>query len=244
MSDNVSKSVGRAFAVLELLRAQRRPLTASAIQRELQVPQPSLRALLAKLVDLGYLALDPPTRTYFPTPKLAALGGGVTAEPEADASWRQAIDRIAADTGETASLCVARDLDLEVLYARMADHPVALQLRAGRGDALWRSAAGRLLLSAYDEKDVQDLLERQAQREPSAARRRSVLKLGAELDRLRKRDSLTAYDLHLKGVGAVCVRTRLHSQAAVVAVAGVNDRIRSGERAIRATIRRHLDSLA
>ena len=143
MSDNVSKSVARTFAVFELLRERRQPLTAAAIRGELGVPQPSLRALLTKLVDLDYLSFDPVPRTYFPTPKLAALGQFDAGLVRPDSRWRSVIDRITAETGETTSLCVALGLELEVLYACMADHPVALQLRSGRGHALWRSAAGR-----------------------------------------------------------------------------------------------------
>lgn len=244
MTDNVSKSVARAFEVLELLSARRQPLTAAAIQRALDIPQPSLRALLGKLVELGYLARDPPTRTYFPTPRLAALGGVAAANRKADSRWRGVIDRIAAEIGETASLCAANGLNLEVLYACMAEHPVALQLRAGLGDALWRSAAGRLLLSGLDEAQLQVQLQRLAQRESSTARRRNILQLGDELAVLRNRDWFSAYDLHLKGVGAVCLRTRLGALPVVVAVAGVNDRIRGQERNIRRVIRRQLDALA
>jgi DNA-binding IclR family transcriptional regulator len=237
MSDNVSQSVARAFAVFELLRQRRKPMTAVELRHSLKVPQPSLRALLAKLVELDYLAFDPAGRSYFPTPRLAALGQFIREPDPPDAQWRLAIDEIASATGETTSLSVARGLDLEVLYACMAEHPVALQLRAGGGDALWRSAAGRLLLSTGTEAQRRESLEALAGRETVIARRREILGLAESLKSLRSRSWYTAYDLHLKGVGAVCYRTQYRGQMAVVAVAGVKDRIRDNERGIRRAIR-------
>jgi len=237
MSDNVSQSVARAFAVLETLRQRRKPMTAVELRRALKVPQPSLRALLAKLVELDYLAFDPAGRSYFPTPRLAALGQIIREPDPPDAHWQSAIDSIASATGETTSLSVARGLDLEVLYACMADHPVALQLRAGRGDALWRSAAGRLLLSAGTAAQREESLAALAGRESAIARRREIAGLAEFLTVLRSRSWYTAYDLHIKGVGAVCYRTQYLGQVAVIAVAGVKDRIRDNERAIRRAIR-------
>ena len=60
---------------------------------------------------------------------------------------------------------------------------------------------------------------------------------------MHKRSWYTGYDLHLKGVGAVCYRTEYAQQPAVIAVAGANDRIRDNERAIRRTIRACLAEL-
>ncbi|MGI9331109.1 MAG: helix-turn-helix domain-containing protein [Gammaproteobacteria bacterium] len=237
MSDNVSQSVARAFAVFEMIRQRRKPMTAVELRKALKIPQPSLRALLAKLVELDYLAFDPAGRSYFPTRRLAALGQIMREPDPPDAHWRSRVDGIASATGETTSLSVVRGLDLEVLYACMADHPVALQLHAGRGDALWRSAAGRLLLSAGTAPQREESLVALASRESVIARRREILGLAQLLSDLRSRSWYTAYDLHLKGVGAVCYRTQYRGQTAVIAVAGVKDRIRDNERAIRRAIR-------
>jgi hypothetical protein len=69
------------------------------------------------------------------------------------------------------------------------------------------------------------------------ARRREILGLAESLKSMRSGSWYTAYDLHLQGVGAVCYRTQYRGQMAVVAVAGVKDRIRDNERGIRRAIR-------
>ena len=65
---NISKSVGRAFAVLELFGQQRKPLTAARLRESLNIPQPSLRALLGNLVGLATWASILAAGTTFQPP--------------------------------------------------------------------------------------------------------------------------------------------------------------------------------
>ncbi|MEO8224716.1 MAG: helix-turn-helix domain-containing protein, partial [Gammaproteobacteria bacterium] len=145
---SISKSVARGFQVLELFRAERQPLTAAAVGRRLNLPQPSTRALLKTLVSLGYLACADADRTYWPTGQLTALGDWLAEEPRLPAVLVQALERIAALAGETTSLCSLRDGYVEILCVRKARHPVAVQLETGTGAPAWRTAVGRALLAS------------------------------------------------------------------------------------------------
>ena len=66
-SDDVVKSAGRVFAVLELFDEARTPLSATEVVRRLSFPQSSTVALLKTMVSLGYLAFDQFDRRYLPT---------------------------------------------------------------------------------------------------------------------------------------------------------------------------------
>ncbi|MEQ1803518.1 MAG: helix-turn-helix domain-containing protein [Gammaproteobacteria bacterium] len=242
---SISKSVARTFRVLELFAAERRPLTAADIGRRLALPQPSTRALLKTLVGLGYLAYTDADRTYWPTPQLTALGQWLGSEQRVPLALTLAVERIAGQAEETASLCALRDGNVEILHVCKARHPVALQLENGPGVAAWRTAVGRALLATLPEADAASLVAAWLQKERTPAGRRVLLGLARELKRARADGFLAAYNLFLAGVGAVCVPVPAAGQGSlpgplVVAVAGLCDRIRSREGALVRLIRGEL----
>jgi len=242
---SISKSVARAFRLLELFRAERRPLSAAEIGRQLALPQPSTRALLKTLVGLGYLAYTAADRTYWPTPQVTALGQWLTAEQRLPPALTLTVERLAGLAEETASLCALRDGDVEILQVCKARHPVALQLEPGTGVAAWRTAVGRALLAALPEDELAGLLARWLQKERTPGSRRVLQGLPRELRRARTAGFLAGYDLFLTGVGAVCVAVPARPQAGLhrpvaVAVAGLSGRIRSREAALARLIRGEL----
>lgn len=238
---SISRSVVRAFAVLELFRTERRPLTAAEIGRRLELPQPSTRALLKTLAAQGYLAFEDSRRTYLPTLRVTALGDWLAGAGLAAPELRARVDQLAAATEETASLCGIQDTRVHILHVRKATHPVALQLEAGVGVALWQTAVGRTLLAVCDDPTRDRLLDTMARGERDAAARRTIQGLPRELRRIRSAGHYTAYDVFFKGVGAVCVPVggAGSGEPLVIAVAGLKERIRANEarilRAIRAT---------
>lgn len=70
---SISRSVGRAFAVLELFRDQQKSARATQISRSLDAPHSSVVAVLQNLRELGFLSFDETNMTYFPNAKLRDL---------------------------------------------------------------------------------------------------------------------------------------------------------------------------
>lgn len=242
---SISKSVARAFAVLELFRTEHRPLTAADIGRRLSLPQPSTRAILKTLVSLGYLAYTEAGRSYGPTPRVTALGQGLASAQRLPLALTLAVERIAGQAEETTSLSALRDGNVEILQVCKARHPVALQLETGVGVAAWRAAVGRALLAALPEEEAAGLVAAWLQTGRSPATRRVLQALPRELKRARTSGYLAGYDLYLAGVGAVCVpvpTARLGGLPGplAIAVAGLRDRIRSREAALVRLIRSEL----
>lgn len=242
---SISKSVARAFQVLELFRTHRQPLTAAAIGRQLALPQPSTRALLKTLVSLGYLSCTTADRTYWPTGQVTLLGQWLRAEQRVPVLLTLALDRIAGLAGETTSLCGLRDGNVEILQVCKAQHPVALQLESGVGVAAWRTAVGRALLAALPEADLSALLAAWLSQERTPTGRRVLQSLPRELKRSRTEGFFAGYNLFLKAVGAVCVPLpgarygALHAPL-VISVAGLSERLRPREPALLRIIRGEL----
>lgn len=242
---SISKSVARAFQVLELFRAGRQPLTAAAIGHQLAMPQPSTRALLKTLVSLGYLACTPTDRTYWPTDRVLALGQWLGSEQRLPVRLTLALDRIASLAGETTSLCGLRNGNVEILHVCKAQHPVALQLESGVGVAAWRTAVGRALLAELPATESTAMLDAWLGQERTPGGRRMLQSLPRDLQRARADGYLAGYNLFLASVGAVCVplaqaRYRTLPTPLAVAVAGLSERIRPREQALVRLIRGEL----
>ena len=239
---SVSKSVARAFALLELFREQRRGLTAAEITRQLGIPQPSARALIKNLVALGYLRYEPGQRRYLPSLRVAELGDWLRARPTEAAAFAGLVESVCAATGETASLATLNDTHVEILACCRARHPVALQLETGIGALAWRSTAGRLLLSRLAAAERKRAFEKMHRTERRPAARRELDRVAAALGRAGQTDWLAGYDLLLEGVGAVCLALP-GPVPLVLTVAGLRERIRARERqilrAMRHAVRQH-----
>ena len=238
---NISKSVARAFRVLELFRELRKPMTAAQIQHAIDIPQPSVRVLLREMTNIGYLACTMPGRTYFPTPRLCTLGDWLGSSLVVHQPLIRAVDNLARASGETASLSTATYGHVEVLHARKADHALALQVMAGMGGSLWRGAVGRTLLSLRSEPEVAAFLNALQPRDATRGRRQREQVI-AQVRLIRNQGYFIGYDVLLKGVGAICVPVpaALSTVPLVLAVAGGKDRIQPRERIILRAIRSEL----
>jgi IclR family KDG regulon transcriptional repressor len=237
---NISKSVARAFEVFELFRQRQTPMTAAQVRHALSIPQPSTRALLRNLVELGYLNFEEDEKTYFPSMQFAHLGDWISNTVLGGTDIARLVDDIALETGETTSANIINALNLEILYARTAAHPLGLNLRPGIGDALWLSAAGRTLISALPDDERERIIAATIRQERNPKKRREILSLSTLFQDIRSKGYCIGYDIYLQGVGAVCVSASFGEQPTVIAVAGARDRIQSAEKRILRTIRSEL----
>ena len=241
---NISKSVGRTFRLLELFREARKPMTAAQIQHALKIPQPSARVLLKELVDIGYLAYTMPAKTYFPTPRLCTLGAWLGGNLIVHEPLVRAVDIIACEIDETTGLSTATYGHVEMLHVRRGEQPLSLQVSAGMGSPLWRSAVGRTLLSMRSDKEVEEFLDSLEPRNAPHGRRQRE-QIAAQIRKIRSQGYLAGYDTLIKGVGAICVPlpNAMAGVPLVISVAGAKDRIQPREKAILRTIRGHVRNL-
>jgi DNA-binding IclR family transcriptional regulator len=247
----ISKSVGRAFELLSYFREVKKSLRAKDIEAALAMPQASTSALLTELRSLGILAYDSGDRSYFPTARLAMLGdwlndalfGGRHLIPVAEA--------IAAETGETVSICARDDLWLDVLYSAQGRKAGAIYLPLGRGAPLARSVTGRALLAGLSRTEIEEILERTRSLQKRRKLDNRILGLPNAIDRkelllaagtAKAQGFLVGYDMATAGVGAVVILVNdvQERPTLALAVAGMTQRIRDAETSILRTARKAL----
>jgi DNA-binding IclR family transcriptional regulator len=245
-SDDVVKSVGRVFEVLELLDRTRLPLSATDIERKLGYPQSSTLALLKSMVKLGYLSFDRLERRYLPTMRVAFLGQWVETAFHGEGRLAALLDELSTTTTETINLSCQNDLHMQFTHVRLSTQSLILNVRPGTLAPLFRSAIGLTALSEQSDAAIRRMFERYDRRSRS---RTEKVELDVVLKRVRRIRTLgycAGYDLYLPGVGAIAwlLRAETGSHSIVLSIGGPSERIKAHEasivRTVKAAIRKHL----
>jgi IclR family acetate operon transcriptional repressor len=151
------QSIGRAFAVLELIAAHGGAMGLSRLAGLSGLPLPTLHRLARTLVDLGYLRQEP-SRQYALGPRLLLLAESSSTMFNSLAlpHLRHLVDEL----GETANLAML-DGD-QVAYVAQAPgrHSMRMFTEVGRRVQPHCTAVGKALLASSSDDDVRALLRR------------------------------------------------------------------------------------
>ncbi len=115
---NYSKSAIRAIEVMELFRTSRRRLKAREIARALEIGPSSADQLLKTLVDGAYLQFDPSTKLYWPTPRTAALAGGLSEMLGTDAMLEQFIETARDKLRKNVNIAISQGAAMQIVIGR------------------------------------------------------------------------------------------------------------------------------
>ena len=151
------KSAARTLEILELFQEQRTPLRLTYIFEKLGYPQSSTTTLLKSMVVLGYLNYDRASRTYFPTPRVAALGDWVNHHLFGAGDIDRLVLSIFEQTNETVVISSQNDIFIQHLRIIQPTHPHKVAMTEGSMRVLPHSAAGLALMSRMQTKAVDKL---------------------------------------------------------------------------------------
>ena len=154
------KSALRVFEVLELFRAEQRPLRLKEVVARLGHPPSSMTGLLKTMQGAGYLDYDQATRAYFPTVRLAHLTGWVPGAAFEGGPVAQALRSLARATGELIVLGTVEDAVVEYVEALRASHGMQLWTPPGTRIPLINLGLGWLFLAHGAAGDVAQMHQR------------------------------------------------------------------------------------
>lgn len=237
-SGQVVKSAARTLAILEIFQSWKRPATARELSRELKMPRSSTNALLASLIDLGYLTFESENSMYFPTLKIGLLGDWLIGPVRRDQGLNKILQDISARTGETVSTAVRAGFDMQFLTIVPSTFPVALNIPEGTSAPLFESAVGIAWLSAQSADEVYAILNSYDRRSKGA--RLNASDLRNRISKASASGASIAYEKVLPDTGAIALAypKSIQGQTIVVGVAGPDERIRRAETQIVSLIRR------
>ncbi|WP_336951521.1 IclR family transcriptional regulator [Sphingobium aromaticivastans] len=231
--EDVVKSAGRVFAVLELFDREQQPLSAGEVERALGFPQSSTLALLKSMVSLGYLTHDALTRAYAPTLRLALLGNWVARMPM-DIDLEDLMTEISDATGQAVAITCQNDLQMQFLAVRLGRNPLTLNIKPGTYAPLFRSSIGRVVLAQKRDVDIARLAERINRKATTADEMVDLDQAMAEIGRVRRDGYGIGYSTYIDTIGAICwaLPTDDGGRQLVLSVAGAVQSIRRAEQSI------------
>lgn len=142
----VVPSVTRAMALLELLAAERTPMSLARLAHRLELPKSSVHALCHTLLTLGYLRRQTDSSFFLGPavmPLAAAFVSGTDVVQEFNAVW----DELGEPPEETMVLSVLNAHEVVYLAARGGSKPLGLAFRAGMRLPANLAATGRAMLA-------------------------------------------------------------------------------------------------
>lgn len=236
--DEVIKSAGRVFAVLELFETEQAPLSATEIERALELPQSSTLALLKSLVTLGYLDFEPLARLYTPSLRLASLGEWVW-EAASQERLKDLMAQLSDATGETVAITSPNGLSMQFLALRPGRNPLTLNIKAGTQLPLFGSMVGLVALAQRPDSEIVALAGRINRKGTLIKDRIDLPHIQQQISQIRNVGYGLGYGNYLDTIGAIGLALPRHGRGSqlVLSVAGPLTTIRAREAEIVDTMR-------
>ncbi len=149
LEPNKTKIAKRVFEIFEFFCDNGQKATVMDIVRRYGRPQSSTSELLSSLVEMGLLYKDPRSRSYTPTPRIAALGTSAQPEIIRDGGLFTLMDRLAEQTGKSVALFGMVGTHVQVFRLSSGIEPIAHKIAYGASEQISASTAGLLLLSTF-----------------------------------------------------------------------------------------------
>lgn len=166
------------LSLLEALARSRQPCGVSELARQLQLTKSNVHRLLGTLVDLGYVANVGASGRYEVTLKLWELGAQVLEKLDVKRVAVEAMEKLAAVTGETAHLSVLDQGEVVYIDKVEGPQPVRAHSQTGSRAPAHCVATGKVLLAhagsatinlvarnlrAYTERTITDRVQLRAE---------------------------------------------------------------------------------
>lgn len=216
----------RALSVLEALASAGQPYTLSQLSVRLHIPKATLLRMIEALEVRGYVMHMPDSHGYDRAitlgPSAAQLALSALSNNTFTRACRAVLRALVDVLGETCNL-TALDNDA-VLYVERVEttEPLRLEMRPGMRVPLHCTASGKLFLSQMTTVERNAMLARLTLKEMTYRTFTDAERLGAELQRLGKRDVGIDNEEFVRGMVAVAVPVRATAGGRVLAALAVH----------------------
>jgi IclR family pca regulon transcriptional regulator len=150
--------LAKGLAILELLGARNDRITVATAAERTGITRAAARRCLLTLTSLSYLHHD--GKFFTPAPRLLRLGSAYLGGDTLAAAAAPILDRLRDEFGESVSLGVAEDDEVLFVARSATARVVSAAIRIGARWPLYCTAAGRVLLAARSDAQIDAYLAR------------------------------------------------------------------------------------
>lgn len=197
------KSAQRVLELLEYFAEERRPAAVGEVARALGWPQSSTSVLLRGLAETGYFDHDPRTGLYAPGARVALATGWIQEHLYSEHTLLRLMERVRDQTGHTVMIGARRGVHVRYLHVLQATREGRFLAKTGSLRPLFRSAAGKMLLTTLPEREVAMLLRKANALEPDPALRVDFDAVRRELEAVRRQGYAVSMGTSMPGAAAL-----------------------------------------
>ena len=146
-------TVLRNLRIIEIIARKGRPMTATEINRDLELPKQSIHRLCSTLVREGFLSLEPDGRSLRPGRRLRSVGAGVLHASRSHIMRHQILVDLAGKVGEAVNFVVPRDTGMLYVDRVETYWRVRIQLPVGTIVPFHCTASGKVFLASHPESE-------------------------------------------------------------------------------------------
>lgn len=197
------KSAQRVLELLEFFAEERRPAPVGVIAQTLGWPQSSTSVLLRGLCDTGFFDHDARTGLYAPNVRIALATAWIQEHLYSEHNLLRLMESVREQTGHTVMIGVRRGVHVRYLHVLQATRDGRFVARTGSLRPLFRSAAGKMLLTTLPEREVAMLLRKANALEADPANRSEFAAVLRELDTIRRQGHAVSMGTSMPGAAAL-----------------------------------------
>ena len=195
----------RGLVVLEKVVQARRPVSATELIEELELPKPTVNRILQQLEDEGLLQREPVNRRYLPGARTRQIALEVMSNTALGAPRHAILKALSEEIGETCN-CALLDGDHTVYFDRVeANWPFRIQLPIGTQLPLHCTASGKLFLAYMESRQRQRLLGAAPLKRFTDRTITDIEQISTELKRIEKEGIGVDNEEFMAGMAAVAV---------------------------------------
>lgn len=199
------KSAQRVLELLEFFADERRPAAVGVIAQTLGWPQSSTSVLLKGLAETGYFDHDARTGLYAPNVRIALATAWVQEHLYSEHNLLRLMEGVLAQTGHTVMIGTRRGVHVRYLHVLQATREGRFLAKIGSLRPLFRSAAGKMLLTTLPEREVALLLRKANGLEADPANRLEFATVCKNIESVRRQGYAVSMGTSMPGAAALAV---------------------------------------
>ena len=150
-SDRIPTNL-RTLLILEVLGRSDRAMTATEINREIDLPKQTLHRLCNTLEREGFLVRQGNSNRFQPGRRLRALGAGLLHTSQTHIARHQVLQEVARTVRETVNYVIPEETGMSYLDRVETDWPFRIQLPVGSNVPFHCTASGKTFMSCLSPK--------------------------------------------------------------------------------------------
>ena len=204
-----NSSIKRALQIIEIVASSNQAMTATEINRQLQLPKPTIHRLCAQLVEENFLQASFDGKGFVCAKKLNNIALSVLSNNDFNRAQRhRVLENLSSKLGETCNIAVL-DGDMSIYFDRVETHwPLRVQLQVNDRVPLHCTASGKLFLSELSSVQRSRIINRLPLTQHTDNTLTSSQALKPELSRIKKQQIGIDNEEFLQGMIAVAVPIR------------------------------------